>query len=132
MTAVTSRYELLEQLGQGGSGVVYKAMDLQLHRPVAIKRLMRSPGAGETHEDAGQLRQEALSLSALQHPNIVTIHDIGTDEDGPYVVMEYLEGQTMEQVVRVRRFPWRSSPPWCRTPWVDWAPPMRVACCTGI
>ncbi|WP_009965651.1 serine/threonine-protein kinase [Verrucomicrobium spinosum] len=99
MTAVTSRYELLEQLGQGGSGVVYKAMDLQLHRPVAIKRLMRSPGAGETHEDAGQLRQEALSLSALQHPNIVTIHDIGTDEDGPYVVMEYLEGQTMEQVV---------------------------------
>jgi serine/threonine protein kinase len=99
MTAVTSRYELLEQLGQGGSGVVYKAMDLQLQRPVAIKRLMRSPGAGETHEDAGQLRQEALSLSALQHPNIVTIHDIGTDEDGPYVVMEYLEGQTLEQVV---------------------------------
>lgn len=99
MTAVTSRYELLEQLGQGGSGVVYKAMDLQLQRPVAIKRLMRSPGAGETHEDAGQLRQEALSLSALQHPNIVTIHDIGTDEDGPYVVMEFLEGQTLEQVV---------------------------------
>lgn len=99
MTAVTSRYELLEQLGQGGSGVVYKALDLQLQRPVAIKRLMRSPGAGETHEDAGQLRQEALSLSALQHPNIVTIHDIGTDEDGPYVVMEYLEGQTLEQVV---------------------------------
>ncbi|WP_051945276.1 serine/threonine-protein kinase [Verrucomicrobium sp. BvORR106] len=99
MTAVTSRYELLEQLGQGGSGVVYKATDLQLQRPVAIKRLMRPAGASETHEDAGQLRQEALSLSALQHPNIVTIHDIGTDEDGPYVVMEYLEGQTLEQVV---------------------------------
>lgn len=99
MTAVTSRYELLEQLGQGGSGVVYKAMDLQLQRPVAIKRLMRPAGASETHEDAGQLQQEALSLSALQHPNIVTIHDIGTDEDGPYVVMEFLEGQTLEQVV---------------------------------
>lgn len=103
----SSRYEIQQTLGQGGSGVVYKALDVQLQRLVAIKRLAQPApaalpaGAADTptHGTAESLRQEALALSSLQHPNIVTVHDIGTDEEGPYVVMEHLEGQTLEQVV---------------------------------
>lgn len=104
---MTSRYELQERLGQGGSGVVYKALDVQLQRAVAIKRLAQRStdedsveGSGSTtHGTQESLRNEALALSALQHPNIVTVHDIGSDSDGPFVVMEYLEGQTLETVV---------------------------------
>src|SRR5215471_17231723 len=94
--AVGSRlgpYEILAPLGAGGMGEVYRAKDQRLGRDVAIKVLPASVSA-----DRDRLRrfeQEARAASALNHPNIVTIHDVGTDGGLPYVVYELLEGRTL-------------------------------------
>jgi TolB-like protein len=88
-------YEILSPLGVGGMGEVYRARDTRLSREVAIKVL---PAA--VSSDADRLRrfeQEARSASALNHPNIVTIHDVGTHDGAPYVVWELLEGETLRQ-----------------------------------
>jgi TolB-like protein len=96
--AVGSRlgpYEILAPLGAGGMGEVYRARDTRLSREVAIKVL---PAA--VSSDADRLRrfeQEARSASALNHPNIVTIHDVGTQDGAPYVVWELLDGETLRQ-----------------------------------
>ncbi len=88
-------YEVLAPLGAGGMGEVYRAKDTRLSREVAIKVL---PAAFAN--DAGRLRrfeQEARAASALNHPNILTIYDVGTHEGSPYVVSELLEGETLRQ-----------------------------------
>ena len=86
-------YEILDQLGQGGMGIVYKARDTQLDRVVALKFL-----PGHLSQDEGSRKrfvQEAKAASALDHANICTIHHIGETEDGAtYIVMSYYEGQT--------------------------------------
>jgi len=90
-------YEILERLGAGGMGEVYKARDLELGRTVAVKVLADGRSA-----EAGQLRrfeQEARAASALNHPNIVTIHEIGRHESLPYIVMEYVEGETLRSLL---------------------------------
>jgi eukaryotic-like serine/threonine-protein kinase len=86
-------YEILSPLGAGGMGEVYRARDDRLHRDVAIKVLPASFSA-----DPDRLRrfeQEARAASALNHPNILTIHDIGTHEGAPYLVSELLEGESL-------------------------------------
>src|ERR1700674_888883 len=86
-------YEILAPIGAGGMGEVYRARDTRLGREVAIKVLPAS-----FSQDADRLRrfeQEARAASALNHPNIVTLHDIGTNEGSPYVVTELLEGETL-------------------------------------
>ena len=89
-------YEIVSLLGSGGMGEVYRAKDLKLEREVAIKVLRE-----ELASDPERLRgfeQEARAASALNHPNIITIHDIGQHGSTSYIAMEYVEGKTIRQI----------------------------------
>lgn len=100
------RYEIRGKIGQGGLGAVYRAHDNILNREVAIKRILPEDAGNPEGEAAQQLAKEAGALSALQHPHIVTIYDVGIDKDGPFVVMELLHGKTVDDVVENAVFTW--------------------------
>ncbi|MDF1752861.1 MAG: serine/threonine-protein kinase [Verrucomicrobiales bacterium] len=95
------RYEIRETIGQGGLGSVFKAFDTQLQREVAMKRVLTTgQGTAEEIRAAGdKLIAEAQTLSTLNHPNIVTVFDVGQDEEGGFVVMELLNGETLDDTV---------------------------------
>ena len=100
------RYEFRGKIGQGGVGSVYRAFDTQLKREVAIKRVL-ADGDQEGQEEATKsLLKEASALSSIEHPHIVTIYDVGTDEDGPYVVMELINGKTLDEMVENNPLTW--------------------------
>ncbi|MCU1328280.1 MAG: serine/threonine protein kinase with repeat [Bryobacterales bacterium] len=98
-----SHYEILEKLGEGGMGVVYKARDTQLGRQVAVKVLIATAG-GSTDMQARFL-QEARAASSLNHPNIITIHDIVATGAGDSIVMELVRGQTLADLIAAGRIP---------------------------
>lgn len=92
-----SHYRIIEKLGQGGMGVVYKARDTHLDRFVAIKVL--PPEAVADPEGKRRFVQEAKAASALNHPNIVTVHDIDQSDGIDFIAMEYIEGQTLDALI---------------------------------
>ena len=106
------RYEILQELGRGAMGAVYKARDPQIARTVAIKVILVGNQSPEVLADYLQrFYREAQTAGQMSHPGIVTIHDVGEDEDGqPYLVMEYVEGTTLDKLL-VPGKPGEPSPP---------------------
>src|SRR5579872_646939 len=96
-------YEIVGAIGAGGMGEVYRAKDTRLGRDVAIKVLPESLA-----KDADRLRrfeQEARAVAALNHPNILAIHDIGTQNGAPFLVSELLDGETLRQKIEAGPLP---------------------------
>lgn len=97
---LNGRYRLIDRIGSGGMSVVYRAQDSSLGRMVAVKILNEN-----LTDDEGFLRrfqQEAHSAANLSHPNIVTVHDIGQDANRHFIVMEFVDGRTLKQLVRLQ------------------------------
>jgi serine/threonine protein kinase len=94
---MVSHYQILEKIGEGGMGVVYKARDTHLARFVAVKVL--PPDSVRDHERRRRFVQEAKAASALNHPNIVTIHDIDSVDGVDFIAMEYIAGRPLDQVI---------------------------------
>src|SRR5438128_2122643 len=92
-------YEILAQLGAGGMGEVYRARDERLHRTVAIKLVRKTADAAATPLDRERLIDEARAASALNHPNICTVYDVGQVDDRAFIAMEYVEGRPLAESV---------------------------------
>ena len=91
--AVIGRFEVVRELGRGGFGVVYEARDRELGRQVALKMVRHGAAASED----GKVAREAEAIARLAHPNLITLHDVGRSDHGPYLVFELLRGKTLQE-----------------------------------
>jgi eukaryotic-like serine/threonine-protein kinase len=98
--SLISHYKILEKLGEGGMGVVYKAQDTKLDRFVALKFL---PASLTSSDEISRFRQEAKAISALNHPNIATIYDFDESDDDRFLALEYLPGGTLKAAIQQRK-----------------------------
>ena len=96
---MAGRYKIYEKLGMGGVGAVFRAYDSQLKRWVAVKRLLTANEADADKNIASELRREADALASMRNPNIVTIFDVASDDEGLFMVMELLQGEDLADVV---------------------------------
>jgi serine/threonine-protein kinase len=120
---LNDRYQLLERVGSGGMALVFKAQDLMLGRLVAVKVMQDSLSGDETF--VRRFQQEAHAAANLAHPNIVTIHDVGFSEGRYYMVMEYVPGHTLKQLIRNQNETGRPMP-------IDRAIHLTTQICQGI
>ena len=97
---IAGRYEIRQALGSGGAGAVFQAWDTQLQRYVAVKRWNAPEPMLGDREGTERLWREAMTLAAIQHPNILTIHDFGVDDEGPYVITEFVDGETLDRALQ--------------------------------
>ena len=98
-------YRITAKIGEGGMGVVYRAHDECLDRDVAVKVLPEE--AAKTRDRLDRFEREAKAVAKLDHPNILAIHDFGTEEGVTYAVTEVLDGQNLRQCVPASGMPWR-------------------------
>jgi serine/threonine protein kinase/tetratricopeptide (TPR) repeat protein len=99
---VAGRYRIERELGQGGMGIVYAAHDLQLDRPVALKRIR---GAAEDTTARERLKREARTAAGIRHPNVCQVHEIAEDVDDLFIVMELVDGQSLAERIRQGALP---------------------------
>ena len=97
-TFLLNRYELLENIGQGGMGTVYKAKCHVLNRFVAVKILKEE--LSDDEEFVSRFKREATSIAKLSHPNIVNVHDVCSENGVNFIVMEYVDGKTLKQIIK--------------------------------
>jgi serine/threonine protein kinase len=98
-----SHYKIVERLGAGGMGEIYKAQDVRLNRTVAVKMVTAASSADA--EKRQRFLQEARAASGLNHPNIITVHDLVSDNDAEFLVMEFIAGQTLGEMIRAGGIP---------------------------
>src|SRR5437879_1612171 len=98
-------YEIVSPLGAGGMGEVYRARDTRLHRQVAVKVLLPEVSGDDSRRT--RFEQEARSASALNHPNIVTVYDVGSVDSTIYLAMELVEGRTLRELLAEGALPSR-------------------------
>ncbi|MEE4195948.1 MAG: bifunctional serine/threonine-protein kinase/ABC transporter substrate-binding protein [Anaerolineae bacterium] len=99
---IDNRYQILEKIGEGGMGAVYLAEDTRLRRKVALKRLLFQGKPADEKQFQQRFEREALEMASFQHPNIVAVYDYGKDEEGIYLILEYMPGGSLSQKMRHR------------------------------
>lgn len=131
---LAGRYRLVDPIGSGGMGKVWRAHDELLHRTVAVKELTAGLYVAQADREVlhARTQKEARAAARIQHPAVVTVHDVLEHDDRPWIVMEYIDGPSSR---KPPRRPGASSPE--RRPgsactcWAPCAPRTRSACCTA-